>query len=179
MLENGKPAVEFDGSNDGLASNSGPLNGEDSYTVIYLVNPLTSNINYETFLQEGDPPSPYNNMLQFRRAGSSDRMDVISGSLSQRGTTPSGTSINSKQNLFGLYRTSNTSNKLYLNGTLSVTLTNNNFQITSSKFTLGVQNSASQYDSTQKAQELIFYTTDQSANRTGIENNINFFYDIY
>jgi hypothetical protein len=32
---------------------------------------------------------------------------------------------------------------------------------------------------TGKLQEMIFFNTDQSANRTGIENNINDHFDIY
>ncbi len=48
-----------------------------------------------------------------------------------------------------------------------------------SNMIFGRYNSTNQFNYDGKLQEMIFFNTDQSANRTGIENNINDHFDIY
>jgi hypothetical protein len=89
-------------------------------------------------------------------------------------------SANTNQSLKELYAGSSTVNA-YRNTTASTAVSSVSTSITGDNLSIGsYRKSASlttYYDG--NIQEVIFYTSNQSSNRTGIESNINSFYSIY
>jgi len=173
---NGKPAVEFDGSNDILKQSGGLLNGLSSYSLFSTFNPLTSAGAYEAYLHQAVVTTPFNNTFQLRRDDANDRFNPISGqSLPLQNTV---SSINNLQLLVSVLRNGATTNKIYQNGAFELDITANSYTINAGDFAIGGRSNDVNFSS-MKAQEFVIYGNDQSDNRTGIEANINFFYDIY
>jgi hypothetical protein len=111
VKENGKVAVEFDGSNDILKQSGGILNGLSSYSLFSTFNPLTSATAYEAYLHQAVVTTPFNNTFELRRDDANDRFNPISGqSLPLQNTTAS---INNSQLLVSMLRNGATTNKIY------------------------------------------------------------------
>lgn len=176
VTENGKPAVQFDGSNDILKQSGGLLNGLNSYSLFSTFNPLTSATAYEAYLHQAVVTTPFNNTFELRRDNANDRFNPISGqSLPLQNTT---SSINNSQLLVSILRNGATTNKIYQNGTFEKDLTSNSYTINAGDFEIGGRSSDVNFAS-MKAQEFVIYGNDQSSNRTNIESNINTFYSVY
>ena len=67
--------------------------------------------------------------------------------------------------------------EVFYNGTSKGTGSEDQVDFTPTLFNIGLQGSSGYQDG--KLQSVIVYNSDQSANRTGIEGNINTHYDIY
>jgi len=161
ILENGKPAVQFDGSDDVLSvSLSSVLTQPNSIIVTHKFDNTTDS--------DHDLIDSYPNSQRtlFDTSGGNYRM--FAGS-----SYSSSISANTSQTLaFPIFNGSSSS--LSVNGTLVTGINVNsngldtfNIGNTSTNYLLG------------SIQELIIYNSDQSSNRTGIETNINDFYSIY
>jgi hypothetical protein len=165
---NGKPAVQFDGADDALNSTSNvsmPLNN-----AIAIVAQGTSTTTDEVFNINGT--SGLNIRIQSNNVRllytDSDQNNVASASNNQ----------------FLLYAgRQSTTNTVYgsLDGGAQLadtSLDSSSWNTATGTLHVGARGGTSlEWDG--KVQEVIYYASDELANRTGIETNINFFYDIY
>jgi len=167
ILENGKPAVQFDGSNDTLASVSA-YTPSSSMAQILVVKGLSSSVDQII----GDTAD--------RKAGMALR--IQNGNFNYfNGTTSSFNVLtqpaNSNQNLHFYGRDTSSNFYAILNSSetsLAITAINTAPQT----IYLGARSDGSlALDGTM--QEYILYLNSQSGNATGIETNINDFYSIY
>ena len=177
ILENGKPAVQFDGSDDRIGIYSGmPTTIFDSGEFTAFTVGLANDNNTEQRLFALSTDTTY-----FFLQRMLTNTDIIA----------SYTNLGGVQNSI-LYTNWGSSvlfyNKVVENGTSDAAINGNS--IVSSAFTtfggvaspgwsLGSARSGLTNYLNGKIQEAIFYNLDQSSNRTGIETNINDFYSIY
>jgi hypothetical protein len=182
---NGKPSVFFDGSNDRLNSSAftwgtaftfiGAFSTVDTnnYNKLYSigVDNTTSSYAFSTFAAATAIDWVANDALFFGKGylNTSNPRIISNGQLF----------TNNIQYLMFL-NLSNTASNAYKNATeilyrVNTTGTTDN---TSNILYLGASDTNTQnYNG--RTQELIFYTSNQNSNRTGIETNINSFYTIY
>lgn len=182
VTENGKVALDFDGSDDHLRNTSLTIaGGEDpplSSLTVGTVNNATINQDLYGF-GYSDDSLPFTDF----RVNSSSNVNYRKRSDNdvQKNVVGSTTIINNTQYLFSSY-TAGTTINLYLNGASEISsgdidvpsLTINQFSIGALWFQPGAV-----FNLNGTIQELIFYNTDKSSVRTDIEGNINGFFDIY
>jgi hypothetical protein len=160
ILENGQPAVQFDGSDDFLSYTfSTNLLQPGTY---FVVNKNTSGIGIVS------SDDSFSRWQIYRPIASPQPINIFSGSI-----LSSGTSSNNQVLIYSLF-----------NGLNSAIGINNNSAIIgdagtqeNSAIRLGVDSNVGWGQN--KMQEVILYNSDQSSNRTSIETNINNFYSIY
>jgi len=159
VTQNGKPAVDFDGSNDFLDSTG---LSETTLTSFHVAKPDQTNSGDAFLCWDGTTGS------SFFRYNSTGNMRV-----NHNGGFTSTTTYTAAQNLvFALF---STSPKLGYNGATAETGS------ATGKTTTGVrigQKGNTDYFNG-KAQEIVVWPSDKSADRSGIETNINDFYSIY
>ena len=163
ILENGKPALQFDGSNDGFAlsiPSPNSLGGGSEYSVISR----TSSLNPIVTFNDGAASNMYSLWI-FPALGWLSRF----GTGFQNFGNPS--TIN--QMLVSINRKTSTT-EMYRNNTLLGDLSNVSLS-TNSFVSFGIGPQATNG----KIQESVLYPSDQSANRTAVETNINTYYAIY
>ena len=166
ILENGKPSVDFDGSDDFLQTASFSTAAQPlTQFGVGRINPSYSLSTNYTFASSNIPG---NRTHFFYR--STGKLAIFSGSSIQG--IDNTTSI---QFVFSaLFNSPNS--ELILNGSSIVTGDSGSQSFGSS---LLIGNQSSNFPWYGKQQEFIFYFSDQFSNRTGIETNINDFYSIY
>jgi hypothetical protein len=180
----GKPALDFDGSNDRFTRNSKILNntGFSAFTVLELDSTSTRVVAWD-IAGGGSNQYVVLDINTFNTAGQRFGFYVSDTSFDSTAST------NLNQNLVSIHATttaltSTTANTSYFVNNSSSPITNNggnnlyrdysgvtNFSIGS--FTIGILPFAGEI------QELIFYPTNRSADNTAINTNINTFYSIY
>ena len=155
IMENGKPAVQFDGSNDTMKNtNFTSLIGSPNFFTAAISFDDTDN----QYFIDSDSPG--------RSA-----TGIVSGNYSVRGLN--GGAASTGQHLMSVSQLSSgatlfvDSSQVLTNGS-STLVTHTNILISDNALPLDG-----------KVQELILWGSDESANRTGIETNINNFYSIY
>jgi hypothetical protein len=159
ITANGKPTVQFDGSNDNLISTSFTSVNE------FIVSRV-STVNNSRILQLRNST---NNLLMVSADG---RIRKNTNNASYNGPLYS-TSTN--QFLLSIID----SDTAYQNSNLITSKNSDSYGVGSGdNLFLGVRSDLTFYLSGSQ-QELIFYASDQSSNRTSIETNINDFYSIY
>ena len=175
ILENGKPALDFDGSDDYFVLST--IQNTPSYlSIINIFNHTNAALpgvlfghrSYSTPLIQLTAQTNVETRLQIRSTSTSIQSLDISTSVGQKIA-------------FALYNNVTPSHFLAIDST-NTTTNNTSFvgKIEALNNYIGATNAGSItafMDGTM--QELIVYTTDQSSNRTGIETNINDFYSIY
>ena len=165
ILINGKPSVQFDGSNDQLN----------------LVTAFTADVsNYSSFV--GKRAASGRSLFALAGADAIRYwLALYSDNIYYLLAKPSGTYLQSSS-------TDTTTNQLLITGQNNagtMTMFKNGGTITTTNPGLGyspIVNSIGKYSSIwtySNIQETIFYNTNQSTNRTGIESDINTFYTIY
>jgi len=171
ILENGKPCVDFDGSNDFL--NLGDiLSGESILNVFSIFN--VERTGFEEIIVKG-----LGNVGEREYGLYGDEfLNVFDESNDTNVTVNTNISINNQYSVYWGYDTSNAFVGL-----------NNGTNNTASMGSVVVQNTTSDLKfgtnvgntsfALMTMQETIFYSSDQSSNRSGIETNINDFYSIY
>ena len=188
ILENGKPSVQFDGTDDYVSYNSALLNNAtDVYSSVVFSTTLTTT----NQIVHSSPSDNGGNRGYDLRLPNSTQIQ-----LSIR-TNPSDTNSNAVGNfnystgnanlITGTFNASLTSNeeKIYGNGTLVAEVSNSGTSIkndgTNGGVVVGYFGISAPFGAylNGNVSELIMYTSDQSSNRTGIETNINDFYSIY
>jgi hypothetical protein len=174
ILENGKPALQFDGSNDDLRHSNEIMNGSQLCMVGVakktVNSPLTRFLDQSGTLYGGGLllSSPDRYAESFAR---------FNGTLVSNGTTDD--YINVRVLMFGDF-TSGLST-LSINGSekLSNSLTFSGNGDTEVPFSIGSDGASNNQYHPGTIQEILVYRTSQLSNRTGIETNINDFYSIY
>jgi hypothetical protein len=162
VTENGKPAVEFDGSGDNFVAASISLTQAATTTTIGKTN--DSNVNY---FFDGDDVS--NRLTQFQNS-TSDGFSLFGGSVIASSTK------NTNQNLhFVLFNGASSTYHLNGNSIASGNVGSNS----ADGITIGARYNVDGNELNGNMQELIFWDSDKSSDRTGIESNINTFYSIY
>jgi hypothetical protein len=166
---NGKAAIEFDGVDDYLAKIATfTINGDHLISAVHTPQGVGG---YLFSMGYNDPESIilWNNATNYSRywlSGSGDQLNSAETVAGQRLTTgefESGTQT------------------LYIDGTQNSTksTTYNGGDVPDITIGYAVQRAQGSNFLVGKVQELIFFNSDQSTNRTGIEGNINDHFDIY
>jgi len=165
ITENGKPSVQFDGSNDGLDF-SRLQNIETLCAVAYSTRPSFPSIVIRD-----------NTSLDLR--GLFMRKDPTVWNMQQIQSFPRTSSylINSNDSYLMYIMTNGTNSQYSLNGDADSLVAETN-KISSNQIGK-YHNQPENFNLQGGLKELIFWDSDQSSNRTGIETNINDFYSIY
>jgi hypothetical protein len=164
ILDNGKPAIQFDGINDSLNKN------------FAIGNTFTRFIIFNHFSNQNNNHIMFDSGLSFDQAyllfSSTNTLRAFTGANILYSPV-----LNNTQNL--AYNLANaTFAELANNGNTPTTqiLTVPNVN----GITIGCRGGNSQqFFANFKTQEIIYYNTNQSSNRTGIETNLNTYYAIY
>lgn len=169
VTEGSKPAVDFDGTDDYLAKIATfTINGDHMITAVHTPEALGG---YLFSFGYNDPDS----VLLWTNATNYSRYWVNS----------SGDTLNSGETVAGQRLTtgemSSGAQTLYINAAQNSTksTTYNGGNVPDITIGYAVQRAQGTNYLPGKVQELIFYNSDQSSNRAGIETNINTFYSIY
>ena len=168
--ENGKPTVQFDGSNDIMSLNT--VANNPSYLAIISVHRPTGNgvvFGYRTDTTEliqHNNQSTVDMRLQIRSSSTAIITLSITTTASQKLAFSQFDNVTPLHSL-AVDSTNITTNSTAMAGTLDAT----------ENYIGGTYLNASIY--TGNIQEIIIYNSNQSSNRTGIETNINDFYSIY
>jgi len=162
VTENGKPAVEFDGSNDFVATSDFTAEAQPFYFSLVVA---PDSIALSRLIDTNGTVT--NNRILITLDGS-----VYS--MSAGNSITGGTTTTTQQLLTADFDTA--SSFLYKDGAQIIsgdvgTRNIDSIRIGANKNGIQVFNG--------RMQEVVFYTSDESDNRTGIEDNINTFYDIY
>jgi hypothetical protein len=160
VTENGKPAVEFDGSNDVLSIST--ITAATNFGMYFLSKSLTTSSNRKFFIDESQ--NSFNLLIN------KDEFRYSDGT-----TVHTLKSADTAQNLYAINKGTSTS-EAYINGTDLSISTIGDGDLTTLSF--GGRTTIAQY-SNARTQEFIVYDSDQSTNRANIEDNINTFYSIY
>jgi hypothetical protein len=188
ILENGKPALQFDGSDDNLVFGSALLNNAANVysSVVFSTTSTTSNQ-----IVHSSPDGNISNRGYDLRLPNATQIQLAIR------TNPSNTSTNAIGNfnystgnanlITGTFNASLASNeqKIYGNGLLVAETSNSGDSIindgTNGGLLIGKFGTIDNFGAflNGNISELLMYTSDQSSNRTGIEDNINDFYSIY
>jgi hypothetical protein len=180
LTENGKPAIEFDGSNDTLKST---YTDAVDYHGIFIVVSYDSTGDINSTFSIAKSSTTKGDML-IRDSGYFVRFFTGNNDVD----LVSITETTSQQLIAALWdgAVPAGSTRLPPDGTLAVyqdgvltddSAADDNFAATGSGIALGFDPSNNYLNG--KMQECIFWNSDQSSNRTGIESNINDYYDIY
>ena len=189
ILENAKPCLKFDGSDDTLRMTGTMPLIERSFSFVGKQNVTQQDAGIISFRPIGglnDFRSP--DTFCFTTTNSNvtpKRAYTVEGSTSgSYGLQKNGTGSNVLQ--YGLYMETKTSGegKLYENGVLQVT--DSSFTEFNSENTQAFNLAARNFTNTTisnffngQFQEFIYWSVNNISNRTGIESNINSFYSIY
>lgn len=185
-------AIETDGSKPSIRfapSNSTPLFGGDILKVgsnslcVYFVA-KSNNTGYGQNIYVKSLTGPASSRYGFYNATDNKANSFVISSSNTDESIASTVASNAR-NLYSSEYIANTNFKLYRNGVNEATRTPVTTIGTSSfEFQIGAGNSGTGgqgygYELNGNIQEMIFYLSNQSSNRTGIESNINTFYTIY
>jgi hypothetical protein len=168
LTEGGRPAIEFDGVDDSLATPDYIVElSQNNATVLSVTKADDSGY----ILVEADAASPYSSNFIL---GDSD-----GGSILWVNTTEFGAQPPTTQKLLG-FTYNGTNFQAYLNGSTSgsagTALVNTEVL---NKTVIGSRAEQSDNFYTGLIQEIITYKSDQTSNLTAIQNNINDYYDMY
>jgi len=170
VLENSKPAIDFDGSDDELVLANAILSTSSTrnYSAVFTTSDdegLVVGGDHRSFL------NTYGNAIYI--AGSEIKAKALqngNGVLLESGVTPNGTFLATAEIISG-------SSALYVNGVQKATDADAPQNHVYTTQIGGGQYTNNNLDGT--IQEIVIYDTDQSDNRTDIEYAINTYYSIY
>lgn len=177
ILENGKPSLQFDGSNDNLVYGSNLFTGAGERTIltVYKPNNSTGIFTYSQFGQSNTSPISGNwTVLQ-------SRTEIVTGDPYFAGFSAdlgNGLSTPNTSQKLAQFNYNGTTGYLYKNNTL---LTSGNITLNAAStgvIYIGASTAMNEY-SDSNIQECIAWTSNQDSNTSGISNNINDFYSIY
>ena len=165
ILDNGKPSVEFDGSDDRL--DLGNIISDYTNSDVDVFTTMTANSSTQVGVAYNLSDGTYVVGLSFNRIAGEVCGTNVRPTVSQR----PGDSYNNVQSIYSLL-TSKSQSYLYNNGIVN---TKSSLSRSNLDNTIGSSNR----HIPMKMQEHIIYESDQSSNRTGIQENINTYYSIY
>ena len=177
VTENGKPAVQLDGTNDYLNASTSDLFGTNF--ALYFVHRVTGG-SARKFLIESTTASGsvYNPSVEYGESTLPSTISTYSGAGTFAATIESSIQFDSNQRIITVNKNGTTSFELFADGSSLGTATPPNVTGMNG-FNLGTYRGANDRYFGGTFQEVIIYNSDQSANRTNIEDNINTFYNIY
>jgi len=167
VTENGKPAVEFDGSNDGYLLNTSGLDigSLSSFTVgrmITISNAVMLGLSGSDGNKRWYAPFIASGNFNYGYADSATAITTTQDTNQNLHTMIAGTTLNGVE--------------AWLNSTSVGTATRTTGAASGQD---GIANLDEAFYANCNVQEVIIYGSDQSSNRTGIEDDINTFYNIY
>jgi len=173
ITENGNPTIDFDGSDDTMVATY--TLGTDLTSVLVLKSDInTSTADSAIYQYNIDNDNHYAH--GFRNGGLFTRIYKNAVTNEENGYDFSSTS----QFLsFNIYDYANTTNTLYVDNILGTDNNSGRSQQTSGSFIQIMARGNGAFPTDGKLTEMIFYPSDQSSNRSGIETNINAQYQIY
>lgn len=176
ITQSGKPALFFNSSllqASRVFSNSNfsifnTLTGSSGqYNVVWMNQHAgATDLNRTVFIQPSDVASPYNKLKTFFNNGTS--YSIISNNAV----------FDNTMKLINVTSDGSGNTNQYVNSTAEGSLTGQTWSPLNTNLNLGALGNSFSYF-TGYTSELICYTTNQSANRTGIESNINTYYNVY
>jgi len=173
VTDNGKPAIEFNGTSHHFITNDLIVEMSQNDSAVYVVK-NSAPLSDQYMISEGDNNAPYSS--QFILGDRVNNNDFIWVNATSIGT------ITATRALLSFDYGSNAI-QCYQNGASAGSatgLTINTETYASSAIGGRVDGTTgSDYNFSGKMQEVITYKSDQSTNRTGIETNINDYYSIY
>lgn len=173
VYENGKPAVQFDGANNYLNSNTIPVSSYP-FTIIDVSNPEGTNPKFVVSLAD----STVGNKVFAHLYNSQDGKNQVMArntSVYRDGASY----VNGNQYLSFLDFGSSTSQSIFQDGNLGANLTTTTPYFTANRFTIGYSLDSTPSDPMQGTiQEVILYDASKTSVRTDIEFNINKYFDI-
>ena len=180
VTDNRKPAVQFDGTNDILGGSS--ITSTDDLSMM-LVNTWTGGQQFNFLFGQGRGfPGGTETNTDFYMGIFNGNPDNVSFGVKTTNATPNwantsytSSNIQNAQTLHTGYYKRNANMYFYRNGSLQDSRTTYDGAIQN----LHPLKMGSSFEPQGLFQEAILYPSDESATRTGIETNINTFYDIY
>jgi len=174
VQENEKPAMQFDGSNSFMTSSDYIVELSQNPASVFLVSQTSALSNANYILAEGDSVSPYSSNFILGGGGVPGGTDILWVNTTTFGTMQTG------QTLIG-FDYNQTNFQAYIDGASSGGAGTATVLTETSLYTYIGRNATTGAGTffTGKIQELITYKSDQSANRTGIQININDYFNIY
>jgi len=174
VQENEKPAMEFDGTDSFMTSSDYIVELSQNPASVFLVSQTTTLSNANYILAEGDSVSPYSSNFILGGGGVPGGTDILWVNTTTFGTMQTG------QTLIG-FDYNQTNFQAYIDGASSGGAGTATVLTETSLYTYIGRNATTGAGTffTGKIQELITYKSDQSANRTGIETNINDYFNVY
>jgi hypothetical protein len=168
ITENGKPAVQFDGSNDLLRSINTFAVGTSNRTYFHV---LKANTSTDILYSYGD----FSATGAYWSHASHSVVGVNGGNKFWANSPQTSQSLSVLQSL----GTNVTDVDFYLNSNLQTSTSSASAVINTATTDLFIGNNTTTSYLNGVIQELVFYNSDQSSNRTGIETNINANYNMY
>lgn len=180
ILQDEKPAIQFDGTDDFFSTTD--YLGTPSEAHLFSVNKMTSssdtNLNFRPiFSKDLNTNNPIADFLYRYHGSSGIQMRIGNDDWGPSGSSTTG--LFDVQNLITFEYNASTG-EIFVNGS-SVATSNapaDTFTDSNAPVLIGKHENYSQYF-IGTMQELIFYTSDQSINRSSIETNINSYYSIF
>jgi hypothetical protein len=171
VTEGGRPALDFDGSDDALGFD---VLGGTTRTVFIVLETVATTTNRERIISELRFDGVSDNAGYTFEVRGDQTNDPLRLTIFDDGANQ----INKNNPTIGYallgYKITSSSDVIYKDGSV---LVSGNESMGSDYTSGGISSTAFSIDA--KIQEIIIYNTDQSANREDIENNINNYYDIY
>ena len=173
ILENGKAAVQFDGSNDSIVTSSNFIANTD--LSLFLLRKFNSTASKPQDIISQGATASSQGFKYGMSGGGQDQFAIYYPSL----YGPTDGSTTTLQELHSLITTSSTTT-LNINAASQSLSVSSGSQIgnNSDPLTIGQRDSGSGYFNG-NIQELVIYTADKTTDESGIETNINDFYSIY
>jgi hypothetical protein len=181
ILQNGKPSVQFDGSNDFLNRSESASNLFAANFSVFVVNNVTGGSTRKFLIETTSvgsnvfsPGLEYNGVLPAK-------IQLFSGDTGTNVFTLSTNNFSGNiQRLVSALKNGTTIQEIFVNnasqGSTSPSVTTT---IDVTGYNIGTFRSANDRFFGGNMQEIILYNSYESSNRTGIETNINNFYSIY
>jgi len=173
VTENGKPAVQFDGSNDLLVTANTSINVGTARND-FAVTTLFQNTFWGVFNMDGVGGGRY---AQNIRGGANAHTIGFTTSGTAIATVGATTLTLNQQYLFSA-ELDGTDLNIYVDGTVDGTLTQSSQKTGTSNLAIGTAGGTNSGRIQGYIQEVITYQSNQSSTRTDIESNIATFYEI-
>ena len=173
ILDNSKPCVQFDGSNDHI--DTGTQIGLANTGSIYAVSSINDTSDFRAHFSNG-----YANNIWVGSSIDSTKLQIWTANQNSAGVN-SAFSINTQFLASYFMKTGANGHKIYVNNSIYLTSTKS-FTIpnpTTTNGAIGRDERNSAYEFSGKMQEILFFADNTDADNNGINTNINDFYSIY
>ena len=173
ILENGKAAVQFDGTDDHI--DTGTQIGLANTGSIYAVSSIDNISNFRAHFANG-----YDSDIWVGAVLNSTELQIWTNNENSAGRA-SAFSLNTPFLASYFMKTGTNGHKIYVNNSIYLTSTKS-FTIpnpTATNGAIGRDESSADYEFSGKMQEILFFADNTDTDNNGINTNINEFYSIY